>query len=64
MLGRPPDEFNRTRNYLDPLFFLFVYPRFFMQDLRSLSACQSVSSSELVDHNGIAPAYIGAQISI
>jgi hypothetical protein len=29
-----------------------------------LPVSQSVSSSDLVDHNGIAPAYIGAQISI
>src|ERR1700722_13339025 len=64
MLSRPPDELNRPRDYLYPLFFLFVDPRLFIQDLRSLPVSQSVSSSDLVDHNGIAPAYIGTQISI
>jgi hypothetical protein len=64
MLSRPPDELNRTGNYLYPLFFLFVDPRLFIQDRRSLPVSQSESNSDLVDHNGIAPAYIGAEISI
>jgi len=64
MLSRPPDELNRTGNYLYPLFFLFVDPRLFIQDRRSLPVSQSISSTDLVDHNGIALAYIGAQISI
>jgi hypothetical protein len=58
------DELNRTRNYLYPLFFLFVEPRLFIQNHRSLMVSQFVSSSDLVDHDGIASAYIGAQISM
>ena len=64
MRSRPLDELNRTGNYLYPLFFLFLDPLLFIQDRRSLLVSQSVSSSDLVDHNGIAPAYIGAQIRI
>src|ERR1700733_6707639 len=64
MLSRPADELNRTGNYPYPLFFLFVDPCLFIQDRRSLPICQSESNSDLVDHNGIAPAYIGAEISI
>jgi len=64
MLSRPPDELNRTGNYLYPLFFLFVDPLLFIQDRQSLPVSQSISSSDFIDHNGIAPAHIGAEISI
>jgi hypothetical protein len=43
---------------------LFVDPLLFIPHRQSLPVRQSVSSSDLVDHNDIAPAYIGAQISI
>jgi hypothetical protein len=49
---------------MGPELFLFVDPRLFIQNHRSLMVSQFVSSPDLIDHDGIASAYIGTQIIV